>query len=114
MVTESGELALDFLGRVEAFEEDFAALLGHLNARPGLPHLPPPGEEMATINVQTRCASAGDGGGKGVAEQREQGGAAAGGEECGVMEYFSGQHSACLNDVLAFYADDARLLLQAG
>lgn len=111
MVTEDGELALDFLGRVEAFEEDFAALLAHLNARPGLPRLPPPGEEMETINVQTRCASGGDGSNQAAPQEQGEDEVAAGSEGCGVMQYFSGRHAACLDGVLAVYAEDVRLLL---
>ena len=40
--TAQGLPAVDFLGRVENLDADFAALIGVLNARRGVPRLPPP------------------------------------------------------------------------
>lgn len=41
--------AVDWLGRVEHFEQDLAELIQLLNARPGVPQLPPPGS-LSAVN----------------------------------------------------------------
>ena len=55
----SPHLAVDWVGRVEAFEQDFGELLAQLNARPGVPQLPllPP-PERANV-AQEACFEAG-------------------------------------------------------
>ena len=53
-VDSSNQSALDWLGRVENFEEDLAALIGILNARKGVPQLPQQLPKKANYN-QSPC-----------------------------------------------------------
>ncbi|PRW57183.1 hypothetical protein C2E21_3873 [Chlorella sorokiniana] len=55
LITESGQLAVDFVGRVEAFDQDFSALLAHLNAREGLPKAPVRAAKVWNANQLGPC-----------------------------------------------------------
>lgn len=123
MVTEAGQPAVDFIGRVESFTEDFAELLKQLNARPGAVHLPPPGEEMATININNKCQQ-GSSSSKGKGRKDKGGGGRAGkargrrplhelpaSDPCNQMEFYSNEHAHCYQHILSFYDEDVRLLM---
>ena len=66
--TPEGASAVDWLGRQENFDEDFAALIDVLNARPGVPQLPRPEGGVERVNYNASpCegatgAAAGDAG----------------------------------------------------
>ncbi len=64
LTTASGSLAVDWVGRVEAFEDDLAALVDLLNARPGVPQLLRPADldpPLLRLNQNAGdCQEAGD------------------------------------------------------
>ena len=67
LLDSASHLAVDWVGRVEAFEQDFAELLDQLNARPGvpsLPLLPPP--ERANVAAEASCYEPASDGSAGV------------------------------------------------
>lgn len=61
LTTEDGRTAVDWVGRVEAVEEDLAALVEHLNARPGVPKLQPlrPGQ-LGRVNINSGACQEAD------------------------------------------------------
>ena len=133
--TAAGRSALDWLGRVEAFEEDFAALVGLLNARPGVPKLPADVLPTKANYNASPCknssssdaaggSSGDDGGGGGGAAAAAQAAAAAASRRlrwnvrdgmenpCDKNDFFRGQHKHCYAAVTNFYAEDLLLLAQ--
>ncbi len=60
MRARSSLQAVDWLGRVEHFEEDFRELLQLLNSRPGVPQLPPPAN-LSAVNkpAEAPCTPSG-------------------------------------------------------
>lgn len=116
--------------RVEHLEEDFDALLELLNARPGVPQLPPrpPAWDKANFHNSTCTPSSAAGGG---GSSSDGGGAAA--EQgrrrlrqlhrgtvwqaregtflpCDELDYFRGEHAHCHADLLSFFAEDVAFL----
>lgn len=85
LTTAEGGLAVDWVGRVEAFDEDLAALVDLLNARPGAPQLLRPAEldpPLARLNHNAGdCQEAG--GEAEAAGEPVQAGLAAGGSAGG-------------------------------
>lgn len=122
--TAAGEPALDWLGRAEHLDEDLAALVGILNARPGIPQLPLPPQRTERWNHNTRpCTPASS---PTAASRRSLAAAPqrslAGWEwqarpgaflPCDRTEYFRGQNAHCAAGLQSFFADDARLLSRA-
>ena len=136
LLAEAGgmqQLAVDWVGRVEAFEQDFGELLVQLNARPGVPQLPllPP-PERANVAPEA-CYEAGGWGGWGSSvagdirrfsatslqrlQSSERSSLPSPWQEqlnvsypCSKQEFFSGPYRQCLPKLAAFYADDLRLL----
>ena len=101
LVTEAGQLAVDWVGRVEHFDADFAALLGALNAREGgLPKLPSAKPKKQNFN-QSPCTS------RRLLWDVSNGTF----NPCDRMDFFRKEHAQCLSDVVSFYADDVRLLM---
>lgn len=81
LTTADGRLAVDWVGRVEAFEEDLGALVDLLNARPGVPRLLHPDEldpPLARLNHNAGDCNEADREGE-DADGRAQLGAAGGG-----------------------------------
>lgn len=119
LLTAEGGLAMDYVGRVERLDEDFAELLRLLNARPGVPRLPE--RQLKRLNVlgkKKRC--------KGVPavkkpakpkqQMRQQVEAVgAGGVEvrrlpCDTQDFFRGPHAPCLPAIRSFFAEDFEAL----
>ena len=121
--TADGRSALDWLGRVERFEEDFAELLGLLNARPGVPRLPPPAD-LAAVNFAGSPCEPAQAAGQQAQQQQQQPRRALGPKldmgskvwqlapgtfnPCDPLDYFRGPHARCYADLLAFFREGAR------
>ncbi|PSC76443.1 Polycomb group FIE2 [Micractinium conductrix] len=134
LLTAGGGVAVDYIGRSEAFDEDFTELIRVLNARPGVPRLPerPPPQRR---NYNQSPCSKGDGSSSGQQQQQQQqeqqglrrgGGVQAAGASqrrlawavrnstlnpCDKMELFRGPHAHCLRSIADFYADDVSMLM---
>jgi GH25 family lysozyme M1 (1,4-beta-N-acetylmuramidase) len=87
---------------VEHFDDDFAELVSILNARPGVPSLPPVQPVKANYNASP-CD----------AHHRKLFWQLRNGTEnpCDKMELYQGQHSHCYTSITKFYADDLALLM---
>ena len=110
--TANGRSALDWLGRVEDFQEDFAALVGLLNARPGVPKLPTDAPLKKTNYNASPCQnSSGGGGGAAGTYTRQLRWELADGMEnpCDRNEFFRGRFARCYQAMLQFYAEDVQL-----
>jgi hypothetical protein len=101
--------AVDWLGRVEHFEEDFSALVQLLNARPGVPQLPPPAN-LSAVNkpAQAPCTPSGR---QLLDETIDQGSAVWQLREgifnpCDPRDYFRGAHAHCHADLVRFFQED--------
>ncbi|KAI3432825.1 hypothetical protein D9Q98_010409 [Chlorella vulgaris] len=101
LLTEQGKMAVDWIGRVEHFEDDFVKLISILNARPGVPSLPAVQPRKANYNASP-CD----------AHRRMLRWQLWNGTEnpCDKMELYQGQHAHCLSSITKFYADDLALL----
>ncbi|KAI3432868.1 hypothetical protein D9Q98_010451 [Chlorella vulgaris] len=102
LMTQQGKTAVDWIGRVEHFDDDFAELVSILNARPGVPSLPPVQPVKANYNASP-CD----------AHHRKLRWQLRNGTEnpCDKMELYQGQHSHCYTSITKFYADDLALLM---
>jgi hypothetical protein len=93
LATINGEWAVDYIGRVEHFYEDFMELLSILNSRDGVPKLPEelPGQlnrQPDECNFKSKQNST----------------------ECNKMVHFTGKHEHCYDRITTFYASDLALL----
>ena len=130
------QLAVDWVGRVEAFEEDCAELIQLLNARPGVPQLPPmPRLERANAASEA-CYDGSGGGGGGSSSSGGHGNIQRFSEAavealriresngmnspwlgrlnlsypCERQAFYGAPYQHCLPAISTFYADDVRLL----
>lgn len=93
LATIDNEWAVDYVGRVEHFYEDFLELLSALNAREGVPKVP---EELpAHLNTQPDECN--------VKSKQNS-------TECNKMVHFTGQHEHCYASITKFYEADITLL----
>lgn len=93
LATINGEWAVDYLGRVEHFYEDFLELLSILNSREGVPKLP---EELpGQLNTRPDECNF-------KSKQNST--------DCNKMVHFTGQHEHCYDSITTFYANDLALL----
>ncbi|KAI7843497.1 hypothetical protein COHA_002740 [Chlorella ohadii] len=106
LLTERGQLAVDFVGRVESFEEDFAALLAFLNARKGVPKVPVGPAQVWNANRMGRCHDD-------IVASRLAAGVVPGAvpNPCNRSLLFEGPYAHCRNGLTAFYDQDVRLLM---
>lgn len=137
--TQQGRSALDWLGRVEHFEEDFAALIKLLNRRKnGAPKLPTNVlPTKANYNASpckaggaagSAAAGADAGGGEGSGSGAGPADEGAGGSiarrrlrwgwdvrndtenPCDKNDFFRGSHAHCYAAIMSFYGEDMELL----
>lgn len=125
-----GKLAVDFLGRTEALDEDLAELLDILNSRPDVPKLnmPQPGVRHQVNFNAGPC----DGPGQAPAQHRHSSYSTTGESTakprmqrlppedwtprsgtvnlCDKNEMFRGQYQHCYAAFASFYGEDMRLL----
>ncbi|KAI3432407.1 hypothetical protein D9Q98_003962 [Chlorella vulgaris] len=100
IITESGSWAVDFVGRVEEIDRDLRQVLQELEQRrpPDAPPVKPLEGSLANVN------------GRGCNESASAGHSAAREQYCDPVEYFSGQHAACFQQVRHHYYGDAHSL----
>jgi hypothetical protein len=110
-VTEEGETAVDFIGRVESFHEDFSSLIDLMNERVDAPKLPPPGRLQKNTG-SSRCTPAGRSSGNSTRRLLDRPPSPAV-SYCDKMDFFRGPHASCYSSLLSFYGDDVRLLMPA-
>jgi hypothetical protein len=110
--TLDGRLALDWLGRVENFEDDLAELLRILNSRPGVPKIPARPPRKANYNASPCEPGGGSSQLNNQAHRRlawqVRNGTA---NPCDKMELFRGRHAACYTGVTSFFQEDIALLM---
>ena len=128
---EMRHLAVDWVGRTENFEADFDELLALLNARPGVPLLPPSQLEPANMRAGACYEGGGAGGGSGGADGIRRFDASASQQlediertalpspwlsqlpvsfPCNTQAFYSGAYRGCHGAIATFYAEDVRLL----
>ncbi|KAI7840973.1 hypothetical protein COHA_005202 [Chlorella ohadii] len=111
--TANNESAVDWLGRVEHFEEDFRELLQLLNSRPGVLQLPPPAN-LSAVNkpAEAPCTPSGR---QLLGEPLDQGSAVWQLREgifnpCDPLDHFRGVHAHCQADLARFFHEDFSFL----
>lgn len=107
--TASNESAVDWLGRVEHFEEDLAVLMQLLNSRPGVPQLQLPAQAIKTNSIvdQAPCQQRSR---RRLLDAVTYTIAAGTFNPCDPADYFRGQHAQCYGDVLRFFSEDLAFL----
>ncbi|KAL4423815.1 hypothetical protein ABPG75_001116 [Micractinium tetrahymenae] len=137
--TQQGHTALDWLGRVEHFEDDFKALIKLLNRRKnGAPKLPTDVLPTKANYNASPCKEGGaEGGTAAGADISSSGGGSSGGglegedaggdaarrrlrwgwdvrndteNPCDKNDFFRGSHAHCYAAIMSFYAEDMQLL----
>ena len=96
--TADGRSAVDWLGRMELFDADFAGLIDLLNSRPGVPQLPQ--RKPGRINYSESPCQGG--------RRLQQGWQVREGtlNPCDPLDYFRGPRAHCLPDLLSFFRED--------
>ncbi|KAI7836697.1 hypothetical protein COHA_009473 [Chlorella ohadii] len=120
--TATNESAVDWLGRVEHFEDDVEELFQLLNARSDLPQLPAPGN-VTVVNAaergsctqrrrQRRLLGGGRGSSGGSGSSRQLAGEPRNStfNPCDPMDYFRGPYAHCLDGLARFFAEDVSFL----
>ena len=101
LTTTTGQYALDWLGRLENFYEDFAELLSILNARPGVPKIP--SELPGQLNNVDPCLNR-------TLMGTKKGRAKARLLKCDKLDFYTGANEHCYDSIRQFYAEDSALL----
>lgn len=109
-VTEEGETAVDFIGRVESFYEDFSSVIALMNEREGVPKLPPPSKLLKKNTGSKSCMPVEASSGNSTQRLLDWRPPAAV-DSCDKMDFFRGAHATCYSSMVSFYDNDVRLLM---
>ena len=112
--TTDGRSAVDWLGRMELFDAEFAGLLELLNSRPGVPQLPKPEAKLERVNYKKTQSCTPSGGARRSLRSEPWELRDGAFHPCDPMDYFRGPHARCYADLLAFFKDDAEFLQVRG
>lgn len=108
-----GHSALDWLGRVERFDEDFWALLGLLNRRTNAPKLPTD-VLPSTVNYNASPCNEGEGSSNSSTTLGDgsEGWVLSNDTEnpCDKNDFFRGSRQHCFAAITSFYSEDMQLL----
>ncbi|PRW60994.1 Sulfotransferase family [Chlorella sorokiniana] len=106
--TANNESAVDWLGRVEHFETDLAALVQLLNSRPGVPQLQLPAQAVKTnLEEQSLCQRPSR---RHLVDAATYTLAPGTFNPCDPADYFRGAHAHCYGDVLQHFGEDVSFL----
>ncbi|KAI7845978.1 hypothetical protein COHA_000523 [Chlorella ohadii] len=106
--TATNESAVDWLGRVEHFDQDLAALVQLLNSRPGVPQLQLPAQAPKTnVEEPAGCTRHGR---RHLLDPAAYTPLPGTFNPCDPADYFRGRHVHCYDDVLRYFSEDVNFL----